>query len=56
MEKQKIEKLYNSKIKEFVRLNKLYYDNSEPGVEDHVYDQLKKEILLQMAQQQNLVS
>ena len=46
MENKKIEKNYNIKIKEFQRLNKLYYDQSKPAVNDDQYDKLKNEILL----------
>ena len=46
MENKKIEKNYNLKIKELQRLNKLYYDQSKPAVNDDQYDKLKNEILL----------
>ena len=46
MDKKKIEKQYNLKIKEFIKLNKYYYDQSKPLVKDSDYDQLKEEILL----------
>ena len=46
MENKKIEKNYNIKIKELQRLNKLYYDQSKPAVNDDQYDKLKNEILL----------
>ena len=46
MENKKIEKNYNLKIKELQRLNKLYYDQSKPAVNDDQYDKLKSEILL----------
>ncbi len=45
MDKKKIEKQYNLKIKELIRLNKFYYKNSKPAVQDSEYDQLKKKIL-----------
>ena len=45
MDKKKIEKHYNLKIKELIRLNKLYYELSKPAVKDSDYDQLKEEIL-----------
>ena len=45
MDKKKIEQIYNQKIKELVRLNKLYYDQSNPEVNDNEYDELKIEIL-----------
>ena len=38
MDKKKIEKLYNSKIKELIRLNKFYYEQSKPLVKDSEYD------------------
>ena len=46
MENKKIEKNYNIKIKELQRLNKFYYDQSKPAVNDDKYDKLKNEILL----------
>ena len=46
MEKKKIEKKYNLKIKELIRLNKFYYEYSKPVAKDNEYDELKKEILL----------
>ena len=46
MENKKIEKNYNIKIKELQKLNKLYYDQSKPAVNDDQYDKLKNEILL----------
>jgi len=46
MENKKIEKNYKIKIKELQRLNKLYYDQSKPAVNDDQYDKLKNEILL----------
>ena len=45
MDNKKIEKDYNKKIKELLRLNQLYYEKSNPAVEDHQYDKLKNEIL-----------
>ena len=45
MDKKKIKKQYNNKIKELIELNKFYYDQSNPKTEDHNYDKLKKEIL-----------
>ena len=45
MIKKKIEKEYNKKIKKLVELNKFYYDQNNPIVDDRVYDALKKEIL-----------
>lgn len=46
MENKKIEKNYNLKIKELQRLNRLYYDQSKPAVNDEQFDKLKNEILL----------
>ena len=45
MDKNKIKKVYNEKIKYLVKLNKYYYDSSEPLVNDSEYDQIKEEIL-----------
>ncbi len=45
MERNKIKKEYNEKIKKLVQLNKYYYDLSKPLVNDHEYDQIKSEIL-----------
>ncbi len=45
MDKNKIKKKYNEKIQNLVKLNKHYYDLSEPLVNDHEYDQIKAEIL-----------
>ena len=45
MERNKIKKEYNEKIKKLVQLNKYYYDLSKPLVDDHEYDQIKSEIL-----------
>ena len=45
MDKNKIKKKYNEKIKNLVKLNKHYYDLSKPLVNDHEYDQFKAEIL-----------
>ena len=46
MDNKKIAKDYDKKIKELLRLNQLYYEKSNPAVEDHQYDKLKNEILL----------
>ena len=46
MNKKEIQKKYKEKIKLFNKLNKFYYDKSEPVVSDQEYDILKKEILL----------
>ena len=45
MDKKKIEKQYNLKIKELIRLNKFYYKHSKPAAKDSEYDQLKEKIL-----------
>ena len=45
MDKNKIKKEYNEKIQNLVKLNKHYYDLSEPLVNDQEYDQIKAEIL-----------
>ncbi len=45
MNKKKIEKEYNKKIKLINNYNKNYYDVSKPLVTDEVYDDLKKSIL-----------
>ena len=45
MEKNKIKKEYNKKIKNLVKLNKYYYEFSKPLVNDYEYDQIKTEIL-----------
>ena len=45
MNKKEIQKKYKEKIKLFNKLNKFYYDKSEPVASDQEYDILKKEIL-----------
>ena len=45
MDKKKIKKDYDKKIKNLVKLNKYYYDLSRPLVNDNEYDQIKEEIL-----------
>ena len=45
MDKNKIKKEYNKKIKNLGKLNKHYYDLSKPLVNDNEYDQIKREIL-----------
>ena len=43
--KKEITKLYNVKIKEFNKHNKLYYDKNTPNISDGEFDKLKIEIL-----------
>ncbi len=45
MDKNKIKKEYNKKIKNLIKLNKHYYDLSKPLVNDNEYDQFKEDIL-----------
>ena len=45
MDRNKIKKDYNKKIKNLVKLNKHYYDLNKPLVNDHEYDQIKVDIL-----------
>ena len=45
MKKKEIQKKYKNKIKLISKYNTSYYDKSDPIVNDHVYDVLKKEIL-----------
>ena len=45
MDKNKIQLNYSNKIKLFKKLNKFYYEKSQPMVDDSQYDQLKKDIL-----------
>ena len=45
MDKSKIKKNNNEKIKKLFKLNKYYYDLNNPLVNDNKYDQLKTEIL-----------
>ncbi len=44
MDKIKIKKEYQKKIKNLIKLNKYYYELSKPIVEDYEYDQIKSEI------------
>ena len=41
MDKKKINKEYNSKIKLLIKYDKFYYENSNPKVSDKEYDDLK---------------
>ena len=45
MDKTKIKKEYQKKIKNLIKLNKHYYELSKPIVEDQIYDQIKSEII-----------
>ncbi len=45
MDRNKIKKDYNEKIKKLLKLNKFYYDLNKPLVNDHEYDQIKADIL-----------
>ena len=45
MIKKKIEKDYNKKIQKLIKLNKHYYEDNNPLVDDREYDALKKDIL-----------
>ena len=45
MSHEDIKKNYLKKIKKITKLNKSYYDNSDPLISDSEYDNLKKEIL-----------
>ena len=45
MNKDRIKKKYNLKVKELTKHNRLYYDKSKPIVTDAKYDDLKKAFL-----------
>ncbi len=45
MDKIKIKKEYQKKIKNLIKLNRHYYELSKPIVEDQEYDQIKSEII-----------
>jgi len=45
MSHEDIKKSYLEKIKKITKLNKSYYDNSDPLISDSEYDDLKKEII-----------
>ena len=45
MTKKEIEELYKEKINQLIRLNKSYYELSNPIVDDREYDKLKKDII-----------
>ena len=40
-----IKKIYNLKIKEYLKHNKQYYEKSRPIITDKEYDKLKNEII-----------
>ena len=46
MDKKEIIKNYNNKVKLINNYNYYYYDKNNPVVDDKIYDELKKEILL----------
>ncbi len=46
MDKKKIKKEYDNKIKNLTKLNKHYYEFSKPLVDDQEYDKIKKKLLL----------
>ena len=56
MDKKKIKTDYLIKIKLINKYNKLYYDQSNPIVNDQVYDDLKKEILVLEKNSPGLIS
>ena len=45
MSHEDIKKNYLRKIRKITKLNKSYYDNSDPLISDSEYDNLKKEII-----------
>ncbi len=45
MDRNKIKKEYNEKIKNLLKLNKHYYDLNKPLVNDQKYDQIKADLL-----------
>ena len=45
MMKDEIKKIYNLKIKEYIKHNKHYYEKSTPIITDSQFDKLKKEIM-----------
>ena len=45
MKKKKLQIEYSEKINLISKLNKFYYDDNNPKVNDQEYDELKKEIL-----------
>ena len=46
MKKKEIQKEYKKKLKLIFKLNKFYFDKSQPIISDKEYDDLKKEIIL----------
>ena len=45
MERKKIEKEYNYKVKKIIKYDKAYFQDDNPIVSDKDYDQIKQEIL-----------
>ena len=45
MEKNKVKKIYQKKIKELINHNENYYDKNSPKISDSEYDSLKKKII-----------
>ena len=45
MKENEIKKIYNKKISQLSKHNKLYFEKNEPLITDNEYDKLKKEIL-----------
>ena len=45
MSKNDVIKIYNSKLKDLLKHNKLYYQDSAPIISDNYYDKLKTEII-----------
>ncbi len=43
--KNQINKIYKEKLKKFNLYNKAYFENDNPLVTDHKFDELKKELL-----------
>ena len=43
--KKIVKEVYNKKITEYEKHNKLYYDKSSPLISDSEFDKLKREIL-----------
>ena len=45
MDKEELKKKYKSKIAEYTKHNKLYYQNSSPAINDSDFDNLKAQII-----------